>query len=546
MSLWKCKVNTNQIVRQFSGVSTQLNTWTRPFKPVSAVSPATIYALSTAPGKAALAVIRLSGPASVNILHRLTRSSWIPVARKATRKLLYAPVVYGTRSSEILDDALVLHFPSPNSFTGEDIVELQIHGGRAVTKAILQAISDYGRNPKNADGPAQVRYADPGEFTRRAFENGKMDLTQVEGLSDIIDADTEAQRIAATSAAHGYMRRKYNLWRSQLLEVAGTLAAVIDFSEEGYFEADNINDNLVGGIDRKLISDASKLVASLYSKLLEHASQIERSEIVLTGVRLALIGPPNAGKSSLLNVLARRDAAIVSDIPGTTRDVVELGLELGGYKIVLTDTAGLRGSSLIHTSKLDAIEIEGISRARVKSREADVLIVVIPVSSEDPAWTDVVISEIYAIQEQHPSKPILIALNKIDTLTDLHGLIDHYASLFSISKERVLAISCKTEQGIPHLARELIKVFNDLSNLGNDLPLSVSHRVQELLNAEIIPSLDRFLQLTRHGDSEGEVDVVLAAEEIKYAAECLGKITGNSIAVEEVLGVVFERFCVGK
>lgn len=434
--------------------------------------------------------------------------------------------------SEILDDALTIYFPGPRSYTGEDTVELHVHGGRAVINAVLRSIPAYAEHsPDDHEGcRPSVRHAEPGEFTMRAFSNSRLDLTQVEGVGGMIDAETEAQRVAAVSSAGGHMRRMYNRWQASLLDIAALMAAVIDFSEEGYFENDDVNED-------GLFLEAKDSVDQLLTDVRAHVDQIERSEIVLSGVKLALLGPPNAGKSSLLNALARRDAAIVSSQPGTTRDVVELGLELGGYRVVLADTAGLRP-----TTSADEIEAQGILRAREKSAEADVLVVVVPAVVEVPEWHDVVRDAVHSALARET--PVVVAVNKCDLLkTDenkIEEIVQRYAVELSVPSANVFAISCRKSLGFASFTQHLSATFTNLSNLGSDPPVGASQRTKEILSRETVPALERFIEAANRDD------VVQASEEVRYAADCLGRVTGESMNVEDVLGVVFSKFCVGK
>ncbi|KAI8370135.1 P-loop containing nucleoside triphosphate hydrolase protein [Choanephora cucurbitarum] len=237
-------------------------------------------------------------------------------------------------SGEVLDRGLVLWFPGPHSFTGEDSVELQIHGGNAVVKSVLDALHAM----------PHFRMAEQGEFARRAFDNDKLDLTELEGLADLLNAETEVQRRLALRQAEGGLRIPYEQWRTQIIECMATTEAVIDFGED-----ENIEEGVMDGV----IEQVKKLHASISSHLDDHRV----GEMVRNGIQVAIVGPPNAGKSSLLNRLAKREAAIVSNVPGTTRDVVEVKLNLGGYPVIVCDTAGLRESN-------DLIELEGIRRAR--------------------------------------------------------------------------------------------------------------------------------------------------------------------------------------
>ncbi|KAK9451897.1 GTP-binding protein TrmE N-terminus-domain-containing protein [Limtongia smithiae] len=507
--------------------------------------PPTIYALSSAPGRAALAVVRVSGTRALRVLNRLTRTTKPPTPRVATRRRLYAPTISsrGARA-EILDDALALYFPAPHSYTGEDVVELHVHGGRAVVAAVLGAVAAYARESgddvrqrEREEGSieAYARYAEAGEFTRRAFENMRVDLTEAEGIAEMIDAETEAERVAAVAAAGGYMRRTYNEWQARLLDVAATTAAIIDFSEEGYYDGDEAES------EEALLRNAARITAELLADVRAQLDQIARSEIALRGIRLALLGPPNAGKSSLLNVLARRDAAIVSSAPGTTRDVVEVALDVAGHKAVLADTAGVRGTTSVHE-----VERIGIARAVERAREADVVLVVLPVADgsggDEAEWRAELAR---TVRENCTGKRVLLAVNKIDTLpagTDVAAVTAAAAAEVADAAE-VHAISCATGAGVDALTRRLAAVFGELTAAGvmtGEAPVGASERVRALLAEALEPALERFLVHATAGE------VVLASEEVRAAADALGRITGSTLGVEDVLGVVFARFCVGK
>ena len=273
------------------------------------MSAATIFALASAPGRAGIAVIRVSGVGAGEALRRL--GCPLPAPRKATRARFVDPV-----SGDLLDDGLVLWFPAPHSFTGEDVAELHIHGGRAVMEGVLDALS----------GIAGLRPAEAGEFTRRAFLNDKLDLTQAEALADLVDAETRAQAKQALRQMGGALKELYDDWRHRLVQALAHLEAVIDFPDE----------DLPPDVADKIWGD----VRELETAITRHLDDGARGERVREGLRIAIVGAPNAGKSSLLNALARRDAAIVSEIPGTTRDVIDVHMDLGGYAVTLTDTAG--------------------------------------------------------------------------------------------------------------------------------------------------------------------------------------------------------------
>src|SRR5258706_11700613 len=297
----------------------------------------TIYALSTAPGRAGIAVIRISGEAVSKTLHLLCQGK-MPAPRFACLRSLNHPVTH-----DIIDRGLVLWFPRPASFTGEDVAELHLHGGRAVVAAAFDALSSLG-----------LRIAEPGEFTRRAFENGKLDLTEAEGLADLINADTPAQRRQAIAQAGGSLRGRYEAWRASLLRAMAYGEASLHFADEG-------------DIAEGAFGEAFPEVRSLAAKLDRALADERRGEILREGIQVAIIGAPNVGKSSLLNAVAGREAAIVFDEPGTTRDIIEVAFDLDGFPFVLRDTAGLREDG-------SAVEQEGIRRALATAEAADLVL----------------------------------------------------------------------------------------------------------------------------------------------------------------------------
>lgn len=303
----------------------------------------TIYALSSGSmAKSGVAVVRISGPASLDCLAQLNRHNSgefnPPKPRMATLKSLYCP-----KSREMIDKGLVLWFPGPKSFTGEDVVELHLHGSRAVLSGLFTALEHIGEGTKH-----KIRPAERGEFTKRAFENGKMDLTEVEGLSDLLDAETSEQRKQALRQMEGHLREAYEVWRNQLLTCLAHTEAVIDFGDDD--REGDINDDAMKPLVPKIQNIRDELIA--------HLRDGRKGEIIREGVQIALIGQPNAGKSSIINALAKRPAAIVSPIAGTTRDIVEVRMDIEGISCIIRDTAGLRSNSS------DPIELEGMKRAR--------------------------------------------------------------------------------------------------------------------------------------------------------------------------------------
>ena len=443
--------------------------------------PPTIFALSSGHGRAGVAVIRVSGPRAAQVLELMAPPR--PSPRQAAFRRIVHPV-----TRELLDAALVLYFAAPASETGEDIAELQLHGSPAVVRAVLQALA----------GLPGCRLAEPGEFARRAFLNGKIDLTAAEGLADLIDAETEAQRRQALAQAGGAFARLCNGWRQTLLEGRALAEAAIDFSDEADVAADAM-------ARARLV--AQPLLAGIQSLL----ADAHRGEIVRDGFRIVLAGPPNAGKSSLLNALARRDVAIVSAEPGTTRDVLEVHLDLGGYAVVVADTAGLRSAG-------STVEREGMRRTMERARTADLIVWLVDATA--PVWTPP------ADLTADPARCLVVA-NKTD-------LVDP-ARIASASPS--LAISASTGAGLPELIGHLQGVVGSRLEhaVSTALPTQARHRAALTECAE---ALSRAL-------ADAAIAPELAAEDFRLAADALGRITGR-IDAEEVLGAIFGRFCIGK
>jgi tRNA modification GTPase len=451
----------------------------------------TIYALSTAPGRAGIAVIRLSGSQARPALAALCQGN-VPAPRLAALRTLRDP-----NTREVLDRGLVLWFPGPHSFTGEDMAELHLHGGRSVIEATLDALAGLG-----------LRMAAPGEFTRRAFENGKLDLTEAEGLADLINADTALQRRQALAQAVGALRMQYEAWRSSLLRAMAYVEASLDFADEG---------DIAEGAFNEAIPEVQNLIARL-EHTLAHGRQ---GEIVREGIQVAIIGAPNAGKSSLLNALAGRDAAIVFDEPGTTRDVIEVQADLEGYPFVLRDTAGLRETE-------SAVEQEGIRRARATAANADIVLWVR--DTTDPtsaAWS----GEPEDWSESQTGKTILV-WNKIDL-----------ASGASLPEDAAwgtpaIQISAKTGECLDQLKSALVAFARDHFGATETPLITRARHRQEIQSAHA--ALNRFLN-SAITDEQTE----LAAEHLREAADALGRLTGR-LDVEDVLGQIFAEFCIGK
>lgn len=441
----------------------------------------TIYALASGWGPAGVAVVRVSGPEAGGALQRLTGQE--PGApRRAIRSRIKHP-----ETGEILDDGLVLWFPGPASFTGEDVLELQVHGGRAVVAGILEAL---------AVCPG-LRTAVAGEFARRAFGNGKLDLTEVEGLADLVNAETAAQRRQALRQMEGALGRLYESWAERLLHAQAYLTAAIDFAD------DDIPDDLEG--------QAWGLVAQVNQEIAAHLADGRRGEILRDGLRIAIIGAPNAGKSSLLNFLARREAAIVSERAGTTRDVIEVHMDLGGYPVILADTAGLRDSD-------DPIEQEGIQRARRHAEGADLRLAVF--SAE--AWPD-----LDGATAAAAGNDALRLLNKIDLLDE--------SGRGAVQAAGLLPLSVKSGAGVNDLIERLAAEVRERSGGGVETAALTRARHRQALES-CRDSLTRFKKTPA---------LDLAAEELRRAAHALGTLTGR-VGVEDLLDVIFRDFCIGK
>jgi tRNA modification GTPase len=451
---------------------------------MATVGSDTIFAPATAPGRAALAIVRLSGPAAGGVCRRLTGRP-PPAPRRAALRRLHDP-----RSREPLDECLVLWFPAPASFTGEDVLELQVHGGRAVIAALLDGLSAM----------PGLRPAEPGEFTRRAFLNGRLDLTAVEGLADLVDAETRAQARQALRQLDGALGRLYGGWRAALLGALARLEAEIDFGPEG-------------DVPDQLLETVRPEVRRLSAEIAAHLADGHRGERLRAGLTVAVIGPPNAGKSSLVNRLARRDVAIVTPLPGTTRDVLEVHLDLAGYPVTLLDTAGLREAA-------DVIEAEGVRRARSRAKRADVRLIMF----DGAVWPELDPGTVALIDET-----AMIVVNKCD-LTALPNSVD-------IGGRAALAVSCLSGEGIAVLLEALAERASGFLASGDEPLLTrARHRAALQGAAEALASL---LAAPDH------TELAVLAEDLRLATRALGRITGE-VAVEEVLDRIFSEFCIGK
>jgi tRNA modification GTPase len=439
----------------------------------------TIFALSSGRPPAAIAIVRISGRLAGDAL--LAISGRQPAARVASRATLR------DHAGEPIDDAVVLWFPAPHSATGEDVAELQIHGGRAVVAAVLEAL-------ESMEG---LRPAEPGEFTRRAFENGKIDLTAAEGLDDLIHADTDRQRRQALRQLKGHLGERAESWRRQIIDSAALVAAGIDFSDEA-------------DVPTELIAPAMTAIAALKAKIEQALAAAGRSERLRDGLVVAIAGPPNAGKSTLLNRVARREAAIVSPHAGTTRDVIEVHLDLAGYPVTLLDTAGVRATD-------DPVEQEGVRRAVARAAAADlVLWLVDPAAAPAP----------FPVPEA--GAPVWV----IHTKADL-GVRDGVAGPAPMAEFR---LSAARGDGVNDLIGALIGYAERFFGAGESALISRSrHRT---LLRETADALGRSLAARELGDE-------LVAEELRLASHALGRLTGR-VDVEDILEVIFRDFCIGK
>jgi tRNA modification GTPase len=440
----------------------------------------TIYALSSAAGRAGVAVIRLSGPNALAALRRIVVGK--PLApREARLRQLRHPL-----TGVALDRGVVLTFPAPRSFTGEDVVEFHIHGGRAVVRALLEALA-------SCEG---LRPAEPGEFTRRAFEHGKIDLTAAEGLADLVNAETDAQRRQALRQLAGDLGALYDGWRQQLMRALAHIEAYIDFPDED--------------LPWDLAEQTRSTLSAVAAEIAGHLQDRRRGERLRDGISVVILGPPNVGKSCLLNALAGRPAAIVAAKAGTTRDVVEVQLDLAGYPVTVADTAGLRDAT-------DEVESEGVRRAKARAGEADIKLLMV-----DALDYQHIVPELTALADDDA----LFAINKCD-------LLDHPPQAVLCGRP-TFAISARTGAGLDTLLAALTEAVVERAGFSESPALTRErHRLalQEcsacLTRALAAPALE------------------LLAEDLRLAVRAIGRITGR-VDVEDLLDVIFREFCIGK
>lgn len=498
------------------------------------------------------------------IYEGLCPSTTFPKPRHATLRKLYSPYQPPSPATLLDSGALVLYFPSPNTVTGEDLLELHVHGGPAIVRAVLAAILQCA-TPNDGSTAHSVRYAEPGEFTRRAFANNRMDLPQIESLGETLSASTEQQRQISVRGTTSSLAVRYEQWRMLLLAARGELEALIDFSEDQHFDES----------PTQLCASVADQVRVLRAQMESHVANAVRGELLRNGISMALLGAPNAGKSSLLNRIVGREAAIVSQEAGTTRDIVEVSVDLGGWLVKIGDMAGLRRAGLVGAETVGAVEQEGIKRAKQRALESDVLVVVQDATAEmDPEVTET------AKQCVESGINIVVAVNKIDQLSTpgaadawkakLHSALGLHASqisLISCIDASTLASTtphAKDPGNIQSFLTTLTSTFRDMTAAlvpdSDPSPsiwqesLGATER-QRVLLSECLTHLDAFLaavtpELTEEHSAYGidpdaadDIDIVLVAESLRSAADALARITGKGEGgdVEEVLGVVFEK-----
>ncbi len=435
----------------------------------------TIFALSTILGRSGVAVIRISGPQSLSIVKRFIKRNLQP--RNATFCTLYSPF-----TNEIIDKIIAIYFQSPNSFTGEDVVELHLHGSIAIVKDLLKELGQID----------SARLAEPGEFTKQAFENGKMDLIEVEALADLIHSETTLQRRTAINQISGHLTKLYNRWKQSMIEIMAQFEAYIDFPDDD-IPYDAINNGLVS-------------IGNLIGEIENHLAISEKAASIVNGLSIAIAGPPNVGKSTIMNLLSREEASIVSDIAGTTRDIVQVKMEIGGVGVTIYDTAGIR------ENPSDTIEAEGIKRAQSALERADIKIYVFDMSDLDEMKN-------FTIEED-----AMVILNKSDLIGNIGGLQSNF-----------IPFSAKTCENIDKILDRLLSIVNDKSAIANNEVITVQDRQKSKLK-EVLHYLSS-IDLTETLD--------MTAEKIRRSVTAIEYITGK-ITLDEVLDKIFSSFCIGK
>lgn len=432
----------------------------------------TIYALSSGAPPAGVAIVRVSGSRVPDVLQAMC--SELPKPRHATLKWIR------DRNGHAIDQALVLFFPVPHSFTGEDCAEFHLHGGRAVIQAAQSALSAFG-----------LRQAEAGEFSRRAFDNGKLDLVQVEGLADLVSAETEMQRRLAVEQSNGGLSKLYQSWMQQLTRARALIEAELDFPEE---------EDIPGAVGER----AWGMVAEIAAGIRAHLEGQKAAEIIRDGFKVVIAGRPNAGKSSLLNALVKRDAAIVTEVAGTTRDLISVDLDLHGYLVKLVDTAGLRETS-------DVVEAEGVRRARLSIADADLVLLLKDASDKGP--DEVIYADV----------PIVRLRSKADLAPE------NYDS-------DVISISSLTGFGFDSLTKRIFSAVSEAATSSGHAMVARQRQVDLLRDTLSILDLC---------NQDAGLDIELRSEYLRQAGHLLGKLVGF-VDTEDLLDVIFSEFCVGK
>ena len=442
----------------------------------------TIYALSSGPGTAGIAVIRVSGKNTVQVIKKLTGSQ-LPKPRVATLKKFNK-----NGGKELIDEGVIIWFPAPYSYTGEDLAEFHVHGSRAVIKAMQSSIAKI----KNC------RLAEPGEFTKRAFQNGRINLLKAESIADLISAETEIQRKQALKIMSGKSSDKFNSWREKLLKILSHVEAKIDFPEED--------------LPKNIINKIQKTSNGILNEIKKTLNDQRVGERIREGFKIAIVGPPNSGKSSLLNYLSKRDAAIVSETAGTTRDIIETHLNLDGYPVIVSDTAGIRNSK-------NEIEKKGIKIALKRAQDADLKLVIITAKNVD----------FNSVLRELLIKNAILVINKSD-------LLKKKLNIKFRNYEHVL-ISIKKESNLDKL---IVKIKSKLKNkftTNEDILITRERHRQNLINC--VQHLEKFQK------KKTARDLDKSAEDLRLATRHLGMIVGK-VDVEELLGSIFNDFCIGK
>ena len=462
----------------------------------------TIFAHSSGKGKSGVSIFRVSGPESGRLAEELTGKK----LSDFKARYLYYSKIHDPSSRMLIDEAMVVYFEHGSSFTGEEVLEIHLHGSLAVIKLMHKTLFklDY------------LRQAEAGEFTKRAFLNGKLDLTSAEGVADLIDAETEMQHQQAIRQLGGGLHKLYESWRQDLITIMAMIEAYIDFPDEE--------------IPDEAIERANNLIISLRSKIIEHLSDNRNGERLRDGLKLAIIGKPNVGKSSLVNYLMQRDIAIVSDIAGTTRDVIEGHLDIAGYPVIIQDTAGIRVSD-------DTIEQLGINKAKEIQKEADIKIIVLDISEDEQVPEEF----IYLL-----SPSTIILMNKTDLMgtADLSSNFDKeqiFNLLPKLSSEdkdalisNIIFTSTKNKQGLDRLLTKIGVIAETIASPSENPQITRQrHRLQ------LEKASNALSQFSLSGD------LVMAAEDLRMTIRYLSNITGD-ITVEEILGEIFSSFCIGK